>query len=463
MRDTTYTHIHFAFSAALCVAAAALAGCAGGGGKSACPDGELRGADGRCHPPAGGGAPPGGTVPLALLTAWSPLGAPPDDPTNRLADDPAAAAWGLAALPALQGEAGGCAGCHDPEGSGVPLSELTLTTEGLSRATPALDLAPWRAWWGWGGACDTLWCAVARCLENPGGMDGDRASALRALRADPELGPGWTAALGAPALDEAALAALPARARPAGGAPADAWAGLDPALQAAATDDLVTVAKAVAAGLRSQRPGPSAFDAYVSAVVAGDLRGGGALTDEEVLGLSLFAGDAGCAGCHGGPGLGGDGFAALGLPGADRGRAADRDALLANPLRGDGAWSDDPAAGAARLAAVGDEADGEGAHLPPPLRGVGGTAPLRHAHQHATLDEAIPFYADPPGAGAGDDRLQPRELDADAAAAIAAFLRTLAGAPPDPGPSGARAPATGPITARVPQGRSKISDRADIP
>jgi cytochrome c peroxidase len=441
-----------------CALSSILVGCGGGGGKAACPDGELRGADGRCHPPAGDpGALPGGTVPLALLTAWSPLGAPPPDPTNRLADDPAAAAWGLRALARLEGAGGGCTTCHDPTGSGEPLIGLTLTPEGLPRAAPGLDLAPWRAWWGWGGACDTLWCAVVRCLENPEGMDGDRASALRALRADPELGPAWTAALGPPALDDAGLAALPDRARPAGGEPAAAWAAVDPALQAAATDDLVTVAKAVAAGLRGRRPGASAFDAYVAAVVAGDLRGGGALTDDEVLGLSLFAGDAGCAGCHGGPGLGGADFAALGLPGGDPGRAVDREALLANPLRGDGAWSDDPAAGAEVLAAVGDEGDGEGAHLPPPLRDVLRALPLRHAHQHATLGEAIAAYADPPATG--DDRLQPRDLDEAHIGAIAAFLAALAGAPPDPLTAARRAPAGAPIGGDVPQ----KSDRADIP
>jgi cytochrome c peroxidase len=440
-------------------AAPLLTGCSAEGGKGACPEGEQRGADGLCHPPAGDPGPlPGGTVPLALLTAWSPLGAPPPDPTNRLAEDPAAAAWGLAAVQALEGPSGGCASCHDPAGDGRPRAALAATAEGLLRAPPGLDLAPWRAWWGWGGACDTLWCAVVRCLEAPEGMDGDRASALRTLRGDPVLGPAWAEALGAPALDEAALAALPERARPTGGAPAEAWAGLDPAVQAAATDDIVTVAKAIAAGLRARRPGPSPFDAYVEAVVAGDLRGGGAMTDEEVLGLALFAGEAGCAGCHGGPGLGGEAFAALGLPGSDRGRAVDREALLANPLRGDGAWSDDPTAGAARLAAVDEEGDGEGAHLPPPLRDVARTAPLRHAHQHATLDEAVAFYADPPGATAGDPRLRPRALDAEQIAALDAFLSAVAGAPPDPLAPGPGAAPAGPIGPRVPQ----KSDRADI-
>ncbi len=69
----------------------------------------------------------------------------------------------------------------------------------------------------------------------------------------------------------------------------------------AVTGVFVKVGKAIAAYERQLSPGPSRFDRYVEALLSDDEDGAAVLTPDELAGLELFVGEAGCTNCHNGP------------------------------------------------------------------------------------------------------------------------------------------------------------------
>jgi len=167
------------------------------------------------------------------------------------------------------------------------------------------------------------------------------------------------------------------------------------------------IAVALAAFQRSLRPPTTRYTRFVR----GETR---ALTDEQLRGLDLFRGKAGCANCHNGALLSDQRFHNLGL--SFYGRA--REDL--------GRWE-----------VTGDPAD-VGTFRTPSLLGIGRTAPYMHNGLLRTLDNVVAFY----NGGGGRDRraaslkgdappprpdplLKPLNLSAEERAALVAFLETL--------------------------------------
>ncbi|MEC3860890.1 cytochrome-c peroxidase [Mesobacterium sp. TK19101] len=138
---------------------------------------------------------------------------------------------------------------------------------------------------------------------------------------------------------------------------------------------------------------PSPFDAYLN----GDEN---ALTDDEKAGLALFM-DAGCASCHNGINLGGNGYYPFGLiekPGAD---------ILPEGDRG--------------RFAVTDTADDEYVFRAAPLRNIAVTAPYFHSGKVWDLETAVAIMATSQlGADLNDQEI----------GQITAFLGSLTGTVP---------------------------------
>ncbi|MEC8425628.1 MAG: cytochrome-c peroxidase, partial [Myxococcota bacterium] len=136
---------------------------------------------------------------LAVVLGMSPLPGLPADPTNHVADDPAAAALGHALYfdPRLSGSgAHSCATCHDPAmgfGDGLALSEAAGTTE---RHAPHLWDVGYQRWFLWDGRCDSLWCQATGPLEAIEEMDGDRMSIARLVTSDPDLSDAYASVFG---------------------------------------------------------------------------------------------------------------------------------------------------------------------------------------------------------------------------------------------------------------------------
>jgi len=188
---------------------------------------------------------------------------------------------------------------------------------------------------------------------------------------------------------------------PANGKPGDpTWSAMTASDQAAATRVFVNVAKAIAAFERTLRARPNALDRYIDGESL-------ALTPEEKMGLRTFF-SAGCVQCHYGPRLTDDAFHNVRFPTGrgdakpDEGRALGIASLLASEFRGDGPFSDAPAA-APSFAALKSGPSAVGAFKTPPLRGTTSTGPYGHGGSLATMEEVIKVYSTA-GLKTGDPR-----------------------------------------------------------
>jgi cytochrome c peroxidase len=335
----------------------------------------------------------------------SPPPALPPDSTNRVADDPRAAALGRA----LFFDAGlsrsgtlACANCHVP---------AHAFTDGRARAvgsqpehigrrnTPSLWWSAYQRWQTWGGAADSLWAQPALAWENP--LEHALSRAELATRVVARHGTAYTAVFGPHGRNAEEIAA--------------------------------NAGKAVAAYLRTIAPGESPFDRWV----AGHSN---AMTPQAVRGLAVFM-RVGCIRCHSGPLFSDDMFHAARFPddpavGPDTGRYEDAAKARASTQRCDGPYSDDRDERMPPEAATSED---RGRFHTPSLRGVALTAPYGHAGTIPTLELVVDLYAQGGAADAqitGGERrdpfLEPFEATNAEREALVAFLRALT---PDRGPT----------------------------
>lgn len=296
-----------------------------------------------------------------LLRETTVPGVPPSDPTNAVADSPAARALGKKLYFDVGLSPSGsvsCATCHDPEkhlSDGLPLGQGM----GMgNRRTPAIGLSAHARWQFWDGRADSLWAQALGPLENPAEFDSSRVFVARRLATvyASEL----TAAFPDQALPD--TSGWPERGAP-GDAEYDSMSEVD---RRQATMLFVDAGKAIAAYERTFRVEPNALDDYL----AGELD---ALTTTEKYGLEVFV-RTGCMQCHWGPRLTDDAFHDTRIPmsasasSADRGRIDGLAAWRNSEFRGDGPFSDAPDAFEGRPTATSDSMVGQ--FRTPALRGV---------------------------------------------------------------------------------------------
>lgn len=390
----------------------------------------------------------------------------PPDPSNRVADDPAARAFGQQlffdtslsgplldrdndgspATLGLAGEAGrvSCASCHVPNAHFIdarsPHGQISLAAQWSKRRAPTLLDVAAMPHFNWDGRHDTLWNQALGVMEsarefNSGRLfvaeqvfrnfrepyerlfgplppldDAERFPHLEPLDAGCKPGPEATAAC---------------RGKPGDGADYD---GLSAEDQAAVTTIAVNVTKAIAAYLRLLRCGPSRFDAWL----AGDTA---ALGESEQRGAALFVGAGKCSTCHAGPSFSDGRFHNVGLrPGVvavaftdtnDRGAAEGITLSLEDPLNAKGAFSDGdpgtlPATATPEL---------EGAFRTPSLRCIATQPSFMHTGQHKSLTSVVEFFSrggDPAGYP-GTNELTALALTDQDKADLVAFLEALQG------------------------------------
>jgi cytochrome c peroxidase len=427
---------------------------------------------------------------IAALRQLSPLTlpAPPPDPTNRFADDPAAAALGQRFFfdPGFSGalldddnigstrtlgrvgEAGkvACAGCHIPGAGFVDDRSVRQTISlaagwGRRKALSLLDVGQAKIVM-WDGRHDAHWNQPFEAIESAVDMNSSRLYVAEQIylryRAP------YQAVFGAipiplddgsrfPRLTGAGTGCRMLVPDDAGqtrkgdgchGMPGDQaeYDHLGEADQTEVTRIVVNLGKALEAYQRLLTCGASRFDRWVHGQAD-------ALTSSEKRGAALFVGQrqdgslsVGCNSCHGGPFLTDRSFHNVGLspspvgPAAnfsdpdDRGALAGLTAALADPLNVRGLFSDGddgrlPSAVAPAL---------DGAFKTPSLRCVGRRPSLMHTGQLGTLADAVAFF-DRGGDSAGfpgTSELSPRHLSLEEKADLTAFLAALDGPGPDP-------------------------------
>jgi cytochrome c peroxidase len=315
---------------------------------------------------------------LALLPGgWRP----PPDPSNRFADDPAAAALGRELFRDTRLSANGevsCATCHQRERG---FQDGRRRGRGLAttpRRTMPLAGAAANTWFFWDGRKDSLWSQALEPLESPAEHGLTRAQVVRLVARHHR------------AAYEAVFGPLAAH-------------SVDGAF--------ANVGKAIAAFERTIRPRRTRFDRFVA--------GEAVLSAQEVEGLRLFVGEGHCTDCHSGALLTNGEFHDTGIGRGDPGRAAALARVRADEFNCLGRYSDArPGECALRFLPATAR---PGAFKPPSLRGVARRAPYMHAGQLASLDEVLRHYNRPPRG----TELHPLGLGGDQLDALEAFLRTL--------------------------------------
>jgi cytochrome c peroxidase len=348
-----------------------------------------------------------------LSTMWiGSLEAPPTDPTNRVADDPRAAALGRQLFFDTRLSANGrvaCATCHKPDQEfqdGIPLANGVGVT---NRRTMPIAATAYSPFLFWDGRKDSQWAQALGPLESPvehgGNRDQYAGVVAEHYRAEYERVFGTMPALST--RDEV-------------------------------TAVFVNIGKAIAAYERKVQYRASRFDAYVEALAETGRPPENVLTADEVAGLKLFTGKANCTQCHNGPLLTNNEFHNTGIPAVptlppDRGRIAGSGGVLTDEFNCRSKWSDAP--GACRelefMAVASHEQ--ERAFKVPSLRNVADRAPYMHAGQLATLADVLEHYNRAPAAPAGHTELKPLKLNGRELRQLEAFLRTLSGGTAAPG------------------------------
>jgi cytochrome c peroxidase len=371
---------------------------------------------------------------LAILRGLSveALGAPPADPSNRVADNPLAAGLGKSLFFDARLSSNGrvsCASCHKPDHD---FTDDTPTGQGVgsgTRRTMPVTQAVYSQWLFWDGRADSLWAQALGPVENPLEHNFTRMETARIIAT--HYRNGYEALFGRlPNLADQRR--FPLRASPVGDRQAvAAWKGM-------AADDRVAVdrvfanfGKAIAAFERSLRVTPTRLDRYLAGLTHGTKPA--PLSTDETAGLKLFIGKARCILCHSGPMLSNGGFANTGVPArvglpVDNGRLDGAPKALADPFNCKGRFSDAASNGCDELEfiAVNDPHQLR-AYKVPSLRNVAARPPYMHAGQFKTLAEVIDHYNRAPRAPAGHSELKPLHLSKREQAQLLAFLHTLDG------------------------------------
>jgi cytochrome c peroxidase len=334
------------------------------------------------------------------------LGPAPADPTNRVADDSRAAAFGrelfFDARLSVNGEVS-CATCHIPEKNfqdGTPLAKGVGVTNRRTMPIAGMAHSPFLFW---DGRKDSLWAQALGPLESAVEHGGSREQYAEVIAAHYR--------------DEY-----------------EAIFGTMPALSTrdAATAVFVNMGKAIAAYERMIEYGPSRFDRYVETLQDTGQAPRDVLSADEVAGLRLFIGKASCVNCHNGPLLTNNEFHNTGVPTraglpADKGRLAGADAVLRDEFNCRSRWSDArPNCAELEFLVTGDHVL-ERAFKVPSLRNVAERAPYMHAGQLGTLSEVVDHYNRAPEGPAGHSEIKSPRLSTKERRQIEAFLRSLSG------------------------------------
>ncbi|MCK6448443.1 MAG: cytochrome-c peroxidase [Planctomycetes bacterium] len=382
---------------------------------------------------------------LTRIRQHSPRPPPPADPTNRVADDPRAAAFGQRLFFETRWSKNGeisCATCHEPERAFTDGKQLGEGLGKLERHTPSVLDVAYNRWFFWDGRADTLWAQAPGPLENDAEMGATRVGAAALVAEDAALRAAYTELFGAPP-DVADRTRFPRDAKPsATNASANAaWLGMREEDRDAIDVVLANLAKSFAAYQRKLVTGPAPFDRFVEGLVDGDTTKLAALSPSAQRGLALFVGKANCRLCHSGPNFSDGEFHALGLvplagpPPRDSGRHAGAKLVKEHPFNAASRFSDARDGDAAlRLSTVRSAPEMWGEFKTPSLRNVARTAPYMHEGQFTTLEQVVRFYSTMEGAlpvGHHQETiLQPLGLTDVEIADLVEFLRTLDGTDP---------------------------------
>lgn len=296
-----------------------------------------------------------------------------------------------------------CAECHAPNdwfSDGRGENHVSYGVDWTGRNSPSLVNVGYYVSFGWDGRADALWAQGKHAFEAPATMRGDPQHLARQVAR--RYGDRYRELFGFFSLPPELLTS-------------------DAGIPGEEVERLYkNVLKAWGAYLLQLNSGDAPFDRFVM----GDES---ALSPEQLRGLHLFIGKAGCINCHFGPNFTDNQYHALGLeqtgahvPGVDLGRFTGLQKL--GELDAGYRLSPVPPNSASEL----------GKFRTKSLRQVAQTPPYFHAGQMATLADVVWFYNQGGlngGAGTRSPFIVPLGLTEPEQADLVAFLGSLTGTP----------------------------------
>lgn len=360
------------------------------------------------------------------LDALPPL---PADPSNRVADDPAAVELGHRLYFDSRLSSNGqvaCATCHKPELMFTDGVALAVGVDIGPMHTPSLVGLAYSPWFYWDGRKDSQWAQALAPLEAKHEHATDRVQILHLISGDRFYREMYENVFGPLMLP----AALPGSGTPEGDAQQQAnWDALDSESQTAISRVFANLGKAIAAYERKIMPGRTRFDDYVSQVVAGSADDS-FLSNSEQDGLQLFIGKGQCVTCHNGPLLTNHefhntGVLAVGGRMPTMGRYDGVRISREDPFNCLGEFSDATSAQCIELRFARDANDLVGALKTPTLRNISLTAPYMHGGQMTNLSEVVDHYNDAPSSMLSHNEAKPLGLRPVERVQLEDFLMTL--------------------------------------
>lgn len=360
------------------------------------------------------------------LDALPPL---PADPSNRVADDSAAAELGHRLYFDTRLSSNGqvaCATCHKPE---------LMFTDGLALAvgvdigpmhTPSLVGLAYSPWFYWDGRKDSQWAQALAPLEAKHEHATDRVQLLHLVTNDSVYRDMYEDLFGTLSLS----AVLPETGTPDGDAQQQAnWNTLDSKTQTEISRFFANLGKTIAAYERKIMPGRTRFDDYVSQIVAGSADDT-LLNNAEQDGLALFIGKGQCVTCHNGPlftnhEFHNTGVLAVGGTMPTMGRYDGIRISREDPFNCLGKFSDASTAECTELRFARDANDLVGALKTPTLRNISLTAPYMHGGQLKNLTQVVDHYNDAPSSMLSHNEAKPLGLRPVERTQLEDFLMTL--------------------------------------
>lgn len=375
----------------------------------------------------------------------SPLPEIPEDATNRVSGDPAAAHLGrfLFFDKRLSADDNvNCASCHDPDhGFSVP-TNLGQGQGTTPRHPPTLLNVAYQRWFDWDGKADSLWSQAARPLEAPAEHGTARTAIVKLTYRDDELRRAYERVFDE--LPDIDAADLPSNARPRpdepDSSPHRAWKSMAEQRRRQINRIFSNHLKAIAAYVEQLRSGDAPFDTYVEGLETDDTDKRSVISESAKRGLELFVDDGRCVLCHNGPDFSDHTFHNLQLSPRpwmgdepDEGRWLGVKRLKDNPFNATSRYSDAPDGEQAKwLKYLKRTPEDHGQFKTPTLRNVSRTPPYMHGGHFETLEEVVRFYStldESNTIGHREEMLQPLALSQQQIDDLVNFLETLDGEP----------------------------------
>ncbi len=365
------------------------------------------------------------TLSIAGLRPLSP------DETNRVADDPKAAALGQKLFFDPRFSANGevsCSSCHMPDQQFQDGRQVGHGIKDVKRRTPTLVGSAYSPFQFWDGRKDSQWSQALGPLESAAEHGADRTMIVQVIAEN--YREEFEAVFGA----FPDFGILPPHASPLGSPKKiSAWTTLKAAQRQSVNVIFSNMGKAIAAFERTIPVPITRFDDFAAAIEANDLPAANKIFREsERNGLKLFLGGGDCLRCHKGPLFTDMQFYNLGLPDmttkTDSGRSPAAYDLKNDPFNCLGDYSDSSGSRGClkNQTILYDLTDDVGAFKSPTLRGVAQRPPYMHNGKFATLRDVLKHYNEPPKALFGVTKLlAPLKLTDQQLTDLELFLKTL--------------------------------------